>query len=136
MGEGDGTSWRILITHGHRGHGNTVAWRDPQVPLEGPCHPWVQGVRVMVDQGVMGPFTHPGGLLSPMGAQDPQTQPRGASSPVGTQEARVRMPGTLSGKDVGVHNIHYLLIDTGQVGTHLLHQPLLTWEQGDGCWGS
>lgn len=39
----------------------------------------------------------------------------------------------LVSEDVGVHNVDHLLVDTGQVGTHPLHQPLLPWEQRDGA---
>lgn len=35
----------------------------------------------------------------------------------------------LVSEDIGIHDIDHLLVDPWQVGTHPLHQPLLTWKQ-------
>jgi len=51
-------------------------------------------------------------------------------SPRGTGETKGDpMSQYLVSEDIGIHDVNHLLIDPWQVGTHPLHQPLLTWKQ-------
>lgn len=68
--------------------------------------------------------------MSQIRVQGKKISPGMSLSPMGVGET---IGGLMSlylvSEDIGIHDVDHLLVDPWQVGTHLLHQPLLAWKQ-------